>query len=263
MDLDLKNKTALVAASSSGIGKAIAKSLAQEGVDVCLLARDEGKLKFAQEDILKVAKGKVVYTVCDLASKDQIDNAYEFAKKELGEIDILVNNQGGPKPGEFDTLSEDDIESSLNINLKSVLRLTRLCLPSMQKRKYGRILNVLSISAKEPLKGMFLSNTVRPAVLGFAKSLATQYAESNITVNSLLPSSVMTERTRFLVGNKAEADGTSYEQALAECVSSFPSKHIAEEKEISSVAAFLCSPLASYINGVALAVDGSFSKSIL
>ena len=135
--------------------------------------------------------GNVIATECDLAKRNDIQNVYDRTVSEFGNIDILINNQGGPAPGNFEDITEEQTNDSLNINLMSVLTLTKLCLPKMKNNKWGRIINILSSSAKESLPNMFLSNTVRPAVLGFSKSIAINYASFGITVNNLLPSAVL------------------------------------------------------------------------
>lgn len=263
MEFGLLKKNAFVCASSEGIGKGIAYSLAKEGANVCLISRGEEKLKSTCEEINSIATGKVVYKVCDLSSEKQINEAYYYAVKELGDIDILINNQGGPKPGELLDLDNKSIEDAININLRSVMILCKLCIPNMVSNKWGRVVNVLSLSAKEPMKKMLLSNMVRPAVLGISKSLASQYAGDGITVNSLLPNAVLSSRTEYLVKLEADELGISYEQCLSDCAKALPIGRIAATSEIGDLTAFLCSDKASYLNGVALPVDGGFSRSLL
>lgn len=186
MDLKLKNKNALVCASSEGIGKGIALGLAKEGANISILGRREDILQKTKKDIEDQFGVKVVATVCDLGKIADRDLVVEKTRTELGGIDILINNQGGPTPGVFEQINREQTEVAIETNLYSILQLSKACLEDMKIKKWGRIVNILSMSAKEPIPGMFLSNVIRPAVLGFAKSIAHDYAALGITVNSLL-----------------------------------------------------------------------------
>ena len=261
MNLNLTGKNALVCASSSGIGKGIAIELLKEGVNVSILGRNEEKLEQTKKELSKL--GVVIATVCDLAKKNNIQNVFDRTITEFGNIDILVNNQGGPSPGNFEDITDDQISDALKINLMSILTLTKLCLPSMKNKKWGRIINILSVSAKESLPNMFLSNTVRPAVLGFSKSIATNYASLGITVNNLLPSAVLSDRTKFFVNKKANDEGISYDESLKQISAGLPIKRIATTEEFAQSVVFLASENASYINGVSICVDGGSTKGII
>ncbi len=263
MDLRLKNKIAVVCASSEGIGKGIARSLSREQVKVCLVSRSEEKLKKAAFEIEAASKNEVIFKVCDLQSKKDIRSTYEYIYEALGPIDILINNQGGPTPGELLSLDEKDIESAIQVNFKSIIEFSKMCLPSMLEKKWGRIVNVLSLSAKEPMKNMLLSNSLRPAVLGVAKSLANQYAASGITVNSVLPNAVLSKRTEYIVGLEAERLGVDYESCLKKISEDLPIGRIAEIDEIGDIVTFLCSDRAGYLNGLALPIDGGASRGLL
>lgn len=262
MNLELKGKNALICASSSGIGKAIAKELALEGVNVSILARDEEKLAKAKKEIEGVSIGRVISTQCDLSVFSDIDKAVNDTVSEFGGIDILINNHGGPSPGNFEDISMEMTEKALQLNLMSVLYATKLCLPFMVKNGWGRIVNILSISAKESLPNMFLSNTIRPAILGFSKSISLNYADHGITVNSLLPSAVLSERTNFFINKSATEKGISYDEALELASQNLPPKRIATAEEFAKSAVYICSSHASYINGTAIAIDGGLTKSI-
>jgi 3-oxoacyl-[acyl-carrier protein] reductase len=261
MNLKLTGKNALVCASSSGIGKGIANGLLKEGVNVSILGRNEEKLEQTKKELSKL--GVVIATVCDLAKKDNIQNVFNRTITEFGNIDILVNNQGGPAPGNFEDITDEQTSDALKINLMSILTLTKLCLPSMKNKKWGRIINILSVSAKESLPNMFLSNTVRPAVLGFSKSIATNYASLGITVNNLLPSAVLSDRTNFFVNKKANDEGISYDESLKQISARLPIKRIATTEEFAQSVVFLASENASYINGVSICVDGGSTKGII
>jgi 3-oxoacyl-[acyl-carrier protein] reductase len=262
MDLKLKGKNALVCASSAGIGKGIAKDLISEGVNVSLLGRDAERLEKAKKELETIGNVKIIATICDLAREKDIAHVFKKTISNFGRIDILVNNQGGPAPGTFEEIDAQQTQDAININLVSVLRLSRLCLEHMKSNKWGRIINILSISAKEPIAGLYLSNLVRPAVLGFAKTVALEYAPYGITINSLLPSAVLSDRTSYFVQQNADKNNISFKDALKNISSSLPMKYIATPEEFARLSTFLCSPLASYITGTAIAVDGGTSKSL-
>lgn len=263
MNLELSGKNALVFGSSAGIGKAIAAGLFNEGVNVCLASRSEEKLKAALEEIKRSSlTSKITYHVCDVSNYDDINNTVLHCQKEFGSIDILVNNQGGPIPGGFQNINEDQLRVSFDTNLLSFFRATKLCIDKMKEQKWGRIINILSVSAKEPIPNLFLSNVMRPAILGMSKTIAQEYAQYGVTMNSLLPSSVLTDRTRFFVEERANKEGRSYDEVLKEVASGLPSKYIPSPQEFAQLALFLCSRQASYVNGAAIPVDGASSKSL-
>ena len=262
MNLNLKNKNALVCASSAGIGKAIAKGLATEGANITILGRDSKKLNTALEEIKSVATGKVLALQCDLGKSSDIEKAYKEATEKMGQIDILINNQGGPTPGKFDDISLEQTRQALEVNLFANLMMTKLCLPHMKKNNWGRIINILSVSAKEPIPGLYLSNLIRPAILGFAKSVATDYAAFGVTVNNLLPSAVLSDRTSFFINKNAQDQGRPFEEALKKAGENLPIKYIATADEFAQLALFLASEKSSYITGTSINVDGGSSKGL-
>ena len=262
MDLLLRKKVALVCASSAGIGKAIAKGLAEEGTHVSIFSRTDNSIKRAAEDIAKTAQGKVIYNVCDISNFEDVKRIIEDTNKKLGLVDILINNQGGPAAGSIEQLTDKEIDSAIITNLRSVIHITKLCLPAMKQRSFGRIINILSISAKEALPGMLLSNIVRPALLGFSKTIAREYAPFGITVNSLLPSAVLTDRATSLMQKQATEQGVDFDAVLRNAIKSLPIGRMASPEEFAQLAVFLSSPKASYITGTAIAVDGGASHSI-
>lgn len=261
MDLGLRGRTALVAAGSEGIGKAIAKGLATEGVRVCVFARTKSTLEAAVAEI-SAAGTEAVYAVGDLGDPSDVARVAADARDRLGPIDILVNNQGGPPPGTFDDATTEQVARALAVNLASVLQLTKTCLPSMRERRFGRILNILSVTAKEPAPGLFLSNLVRPAVLGSAKTIARENAAFGITVNCLLPASVLTRRARDLLTLEAGRKGITLEAAMDDAAARLPVGRIATPEEFAEVAVFLCSPRASYVTGAAIPIDGGASHTL-
>ncbi len=263
MDLGLRNKVALICASSEGIGNAIASGLAREGAHVALFSRNLEKLKLAREQIKTYATGRVTIHVGDLAISSDIERVFdEVVSMHATGIDILVNNQAGPAPGALFAITEEELDRAYQINLKAVYTLTKLCLPTMQEKKWGRVLNVLSLSGKEPLANMLLSNIFRPAILGFAKTLATETASQNITVNSILPAAVMTNRTKTLLAQAAETQKIAFDAILTNSSKNIPIGRIASPEEFSQMAIFLCSQNASYITGTAVSIDGGISKGL-
>lgn len=261
MDIELRERTALVAAGSAGIGKAIATGLASHGAQVCIFARTEATLEAASRE-MSAAGMRVMYAVGDLGDPADVARVAAEASARLGPIDILVNNQGGPPPGTFDDVTVDQVRRAFAVNVESVLQLTRLCLPSMRERGWGRILNILSVTAKEPAPGLFLSNLVRPAVLGFAKTVARENAAFGITVNSLLPASVLTKRARDLLGLEAERKGITLQEAIDDAARRLPIGRIAAPEEFAEIALFLCSSRAAYVTGTAIPVDGGATHTL-
>jgi 3-oxoacyl-[acyl-carrier protein] reductase len=263
MDLQLKGKNALVSASSAGIGFAIAQGLAEQGVNVAIFSRNQQSIARAAQQIEAAAKSsRVIAFAGDVSKTDDLSRIIRETRAQLGSIDILVNNQGGPAPGGIAEVSDAQIESAYRSNLLSVLYSMRECLPEMKARRWGRILNILSISAKEPIPGLLLSNMFRPAVLGLAKTLASEVAAFGVTINSLLPNSVLTQRTRTLVERKALEKGIDFESALKESNKSLPIGYCASPEEFAQMAIFLCSPKASYISGTAVPVDAAASRAL-
>jgi 3-oxoacyl-[acyl-carrier protein] reductase len=259
----LNNKVALVCASSAGIGRGIATRLAEAGCHVALLGRRAVKLEEAATEISKRSNHRVMPVVCDLSNIDEVEKAYQKVRESLGPVDILINNQGGPPPGEILDISLEQLHLATKTNVVSVFRLCQLCIPEMKERKWGRVINVLSISGKQPLPNMLLSNMLRPTILGLAKSLSNQYAKDGITVNSLLPANVLTDRTTSLLTNKAQSEGRSFEDVVEECAQGVPLKRMTTPEEFGQSAAFLASEEASFLTGLALPVDGGLSQSLL
>lgn len=263
MTVITNKKNALVFGASAGIGKAIAIELYKAGHNVCIASRSEEKLKIAVSEISALqSSGKIIYTTCDVAKKDQINSTVDFFKKNYGTVDILINNQGGPIPGGFNAIDEEQLQEALNTNLMSFFRATKLCIEEMKLQRWGRIVNVLSISAKEPLPNMLLSNMIRPAILGMSKTIAQEYAQFGVTINSVLPSAVLTDRTFTLLSAKAKSEGRDYNDVLKDATATLPSKYMSSPEEFAQIVGFLCSQGSSYINGAAIPVDGASSKSL-
>ena len=244
MDLQLNGKKALVMGSSDGIGKAIAKSLVDEGAQVILCSRTEEKLQGVQKELN--AEG---YVIADLSKKGEGARVTEETIKKLGGIDIVVTNTGGPAKGTFSEVSDDQWQTDFQSLWMSVVETMKTALPEMQKNSYGRFLMVTSIAAKEPLAGLTTSNGLRAGLAGLAKSVANEYSKDGITFNLLLPGYTNTDRLKAL---------NLSDEKVKELV---PAGRLGDPSEIADLAAFLASPKGSYINGQSIAVDGGVLKS--
>lgn len=261
MKTDIKGRNALVMGSSKGIGRGIAMGLAQEGANVCIIARNADVLNETAETMRRETGVKVAAIAADLSKASEIERVYNTAQQELGDIDILINNAGGPKFGTLLTLSAQDWQDTINLTLMSTVRMTTLAVPGMQARGWGRIVTVTSSTAKEPVPAMILSCTARAGVTGFMKALATELAPQGITVNVAAPGGVLTDRIRDLTKARAEVDGVSYDDLLKQSEKTIPLGRFATPEEFASYVVFLCSDQARYITGTALNIDGGLNKS--
>jgi 3-oxoacyl-[acyl-carrier protein] reductase len=261
VELGLSGKTAIVCGASRGMGKAIAKKLAEEGANVVIVARNRKDLLSAAKEISSA--GEVLVVAADLSSASVIPGIVKQAVKKFGAVHILINNAGGPPPGTFNDVTDKDWEKTFQQNLKSAILMTRQVVPLMKKAKFGRILNIASQVVKEPPPGMVLSNTLRAGVVAFAKSISHELAPFNITVNTLLPGPVLTDRLQFLVKQRAKKEGKSVNAVIQSIAQSVPVKRIGSPEEFANVAVFLVSEAASYVTGTTLAVDGGITKSLM
>ncbi len=262
MDLGLSDKIAVVAASSKGIGKAAAESLAREGAKVVICSRNVEALNAAAKDIQKKTGNEVLPVKCDVTLSKDINNLFETTEKYLGRVDILVCNAGGPPQGTFETLSEHDFSWAIELNLKSTINLSRRAVPGMKARKWGRIIAITSISAKQPLDNLILSNTVRAGVLGFTKSLSTELAPHGITVNSICPGYTATDRLKDFAENLSKATNVTVSQLFTSWERAIPANRLAEPREPAGLITFLASEPAAYITGTAIQIDGGYIKAL-
>jgi 3-oxoacyl-[acyl-carrier protein] reductase len=262
MDLGLKNKTALVLAASQGLGKASALALAQEGANVVICSRREKEIHEAALEIRRATNTKVEALVADVTSTSDIEKLITFTQQKFGTIHVLVNNAGGPPAGDIASLSDEDWLKGHNLTLMSMVRITRAVLPMMSAQKWGRIITITSVAAKQPINELTLSSAIRPGISGLTKVLANQYAKDNITINTICPGHILTKRQEELATARATAKNISMDQYLKETASVIPAGRLGRPEEIGSVVAFLASEQASYINGANLLVDGSAAKGI-
>ncbi|MFZ2324968.1 MAG: SDR family oxidoreductase [Ignavibacteriaceae bacterium] len=262
MELGIKNKTALITASSTGIGKAVAEAFAEEGCNIAICSRTKEKLIETSREIKNKYNIEAFWGICDLNQQKDIENFYDAVKEQFGKVDILVNNCGGPVPGFFQELSENDWEDAFKQVLMSVVKFSNLVLPSMIEQEWGRIINITSVSVKQPINNLILSNSLRAGVTGFAKSISNEFANKNITVNNVAPGYTLTHRSYELAVNRGKASGKSHEEILVEMAKDIPMNRLGGPEEIAAMILFLASQKASYITGTTIQVDGGSTKAI-
>jgi 3-oxoacyl-[acyl-carrier protein] reductase len=262
MDLGIQNKVALVAASSSGLGKAAAFQLSREGVKLAICARNEANLSKAREDIAAETGGVVQAYPIDVTQKDQVESMVADIVTSLGSLDILVCNAGGPPAGFVDDFTPDDYRKAVELNLMSTISLCYEAVPHMKKNRWGRIVCIASVSAKQPIANLILSNTARAGVLGFAKSLSEQVAPYGITVNAVCPGYTKTERVGDLAQSFADSGKGTPEDFYKMIEASIPMNRLGTTEEFAHTVAFLASEGAGYITGVALQIDGGYIKGL-
>jgi 3-oxoacyl-[acyl-carrier protein] reductase len=263
LDLGIRGKVALVSASSKGLGRAIAEELAAEGANLIVCARGEDALHQTAESIRKASDVTVTEVAADLSAQSGIDRVAKAALDKFGRIDILVTNSGGPPSGPFESYAAEMWEEATRLLLFSVVGLARAVLPGMKERRWGRILNVTSIAVKQPIDGLMLSNSLRAAVTGFARTLANEVAPYNVTVNNIMPGYTRTDRVEQLARATAEKSGSSTKDALAKWEREIPMGRLGQPREFAALAAFLASERASYITGTSIAVDGGWIRGLL
>lgn len=261
MDLNLSGKKALVCGASAGIGLASAIELASLGAAVTILGRNEEKLQNTLTLLKSSGTQKHDYLVADLSQPGLIG---ERVGDDIlsGGFHILINNTGGPPPGQAIDADFSDFLSAFNMHLGSAQTITKMVVPSMKASGYGRIINIISTSVKIPIAGLGVSNTIRGAMASWAKTLSLELGKFGITVNNVLPGSTMTGRLDSLIRNKAEKAGKSYGIIKEEMMAEVPLKRISEPHEVAAMVAFLASPAAGYVSGTSIPVDGGRTGSI-
>jgi 3-oxoacyl-[acyl-carrier protein] reductase len=262
MDTGLKDKTVLITASSMGIGKAVAEMFADEGCKIAISSRSKENLLSTTKELKEKYAIEPFWSVCDLNKQKDIENTFAAVNAQFGNIDILVNNCGGPVPGLFQQLEEEDWNNAYEQVLLSAVRFSKLVLPGMMGNNWGRIINLTSISVKQPVDNLILSNSLRAGVTGFTKSLSNEVARFNINVNSVAPGMTLTRRLYELAVVEAKEKGKSHEEILVEMSKRVPLNRLARPEEIASVVVFLASKQASYVTGITIQVDGGYVKSV-
>ncbi len=256
MDLGIKGKVALVTASSRGLGRGCAEQLAGEQCRVAICSRDEAAVKAAAEEIAGRTRAEIVGFGADVSNPEDVGRLLKNVKQSLGDPEILVTNAGGPSPGTFASTALEDYEKALNLNLMSAVHLIHGVVPEMKARGWGRIIAVTSISVKQPIGNLLLSNMARAGLTGFLKTLSTELAPFGITVNALLPGTHKTSRIDQLVKDTARRANKNEDEVYQEMVDNIPSKVIGDPADFGAAAAFLAGTQARYITGQNLLIDG-------
>jgi 3-oxoacyl-[acyl-carrier protein] reductase len=253
MDLGLKDKIAFIAASSEGLGLSVAMSLASEGAQVIICARNKDGLNEAKQRIDDLGFKKCSAFVCDLSDKSSLETTCKAVLKEFKKIDILVTNTGGPPSGNFEDFGINDFQKAYDQLFASALFLIQQFLPGMKKQEFGRVISITSIAAKQPVNGLILSNSIRSGVAGLMKSLANEYGKYQITFNNVMPGYTKTKRLAQLIDVNPN---------FLEKTKDIPLKRFAEPEEFAAVVTFLASEKSSYLTGNSIAVDGGCSQTI-
>ncbi|MFX0207114.1 MAG: SDR family oxidoreductase [Candidatus Hodarchaeota archaeon] len=262
MDLELRNKVALVAASSKGIGKAVAIELAKEGANIIICARNPENLEKTRGEILQVGQ-EVLAVPTDLTIHSQVQNLITRSILTFDKIDILVTNSGGPPSGGFLDFNVADWKTAIDLNLLSTIYLCKGVIPYMVKQKYGRVIMLTSISVKQPINGLILSNVTRAGVTGLAKSLANEFGKYNILINTVCPGYTFTQRIDKLVKTLAQTRNIEPEEIIQEWKDQGTIGRLGTPEEISNLVVFLASEKASYITGTSIQVDGGYVKGLI
>ena len=262
MQMGIKGRVALVGGASRGLGYAVARGLAAEGCDLALCARGEEALGRAAEKIAADYRVKIFAQPVDLAAQGAAAAFAQAALSEFGQVDILVNNAGGPPTGVFLDLDEDAWRKAVELTLLSAQAMTRVLLPGMLESGWGRVINMTSVSVKQPLAGLILSNSIRAAVVGWAKTLADEVGASGVTVNNVLPGWMLTERVEQLLKHRAETGGVTRDEAMAQVVAAIPMKRMGKPQEFADLVVFLASERSSYITGVSYLIDGGLHRGL-
>ncbi len=263
MKLGIEGKVALVAGGSRGLGRAVAEELAAEGCRVVVCARSPEGVDEAAAALRGAHGGEILGVAADLTDPEGVEQVIQTTLSRFETIDILFTNTGGPPPGPFEAHTPEVWDQAVAQNLSSVLNLVRGTLTGMKERKWGRIINCTSVAVKQPVDGLILSNAVRAAVTGFARTLANEVAPFGITVNNVLPGFTRTERLDHLAAANAQRKGVTVDEAFSAWEADIPMGRLGEPKEFGALVAFLASARASYITGTSIPVDGGWVRGLL
>lgn len=263
MELGLRGRPALVAASSRGLGRAVAEELAREGADLVLCARGADALHETAAAIRTATGVRVVAVPADVSDPGDVQRVIDAALDAFGRVDVLVTNGGGPPAGPFESHDAAAWHDAVRLILDSVVNLTRAVLPGMKERRWGRIINVTSIAVKQPVDNLILSNSVRAAVTGFARTLANEVAPFGVTVNNVMPGYTLTQRVDDLAQRNAALRGTTPEDERAVWERQIPMGRLGDPREFAAMVAFLASDRASYTTGASIPVDGGWIRSLV
>jgi len=256
MELGMAGKVAAVAASSQGLGFACAMELAREGASLAICSRSRDKIDKAALKIHEETGAEVYATVVDVSKQDECIRFIEESVQQFGHLDILVTNTGGPAPGALDDIDFEQVRDGFDSTLMSAIVMMKASIPHMRQRGWGRIVNILSMTVKQPKVDLLVSNTMRPAILGFAKSISFELAREGITVNNVAPGYTRTERLTELAEHMSKQSGGAVEDVYAGWESAIPARRLGRPEELGAVVTFLASERAGYVTGVTVQVDG-------
>ena len=262
MDLGLKDKVAIVPASSKGLGRAVALGLASEGAKVVICSRNSEEIEAAAKEINKQTSSEILPIQADVSNQLDLENIVSRTIDRFGTVHILINNAGGPPFGYLDDFNMEQWQRAIELNLFSTIKLSKLVTPFMKNQNWGRIINITSIAVKQPLDGLILSNTSRAGVIGFAKTISNELAKHNILVNNVCPGRIFTDRIKSLASLRAEKDGKTFEQTIEAMQTDIPLGKIGTPEEFANMVVFLASEKASYITGNTIQIDGGLLKGI-
>jgi 3-oxoacyl-[acyl-carrier protein] reductase len=263
MDLGIKDRVAIVTGASMGLGRAIARELSREKARVVVSARNETRLRQAAEEIRRETGGQVLPIPADMTSPEQVHALVAETLERWGAVDIAIANAGGPPGTRFETTSAEQFEAAIQMNLMGTVRLAQEVIPGMKRRRWGRFIALTSVSVKQPLPGLVLSNTARTGVVGFVKTLATEMAPHGILCNVVAPGFMRTGRVEELAAERARHEGREAGEVMAEMNARVPAGRMGEPEELAALVAFLASERASYITGTTIPVDGGFVQGLL
>jgi 3-oxoacyl-[acyl-carrier protein] reductase len=263
MDLGISGKVAAVAASSQGLGFACAMELAREGARVAICSRDRQRIDSAAEKIRGETGAEVYATVVDVSRQEDCVRFVEESVRQFGRLDILVTNTGGPEPGALDDIGFDNLREGFDSTLMSAIVMMKAAVPHMRANRWGRVINILSMTVKQPKVNLLVSNTMRPAILGFAKSISFELAREGVTVNNVAPGYTRTERLTELAEHLSKQSGESIEDVFAGWERTVPAGRLGKPEELAAIVAFLASERAGYLTGVTIQVDGGAVLGLL
>ena len=263
MDLGLKGRVAIVAAASQGLGRAVAEEFAREGCHVAICARTAEELERAAAEIGKANRREVFHQTLDVTDAEGVRRFVEAVEKKFGRVDICVTNAGGPPAKKFLDITIEEWRTAVELTLMSSVYFAREVLPRMRRNRWGRLITITSVSVKQPIDGLLLSNSIRAGVAGLAKTLANEFGADGITVNNVCPGYTLTERLDELAEKQARMAGVTREEIFKDWSSQIPIGRLARPEEFAALVAFLASERASSINGTTIAVDGGWVKGLL
>jgi len=262
VDLGLKGRGVIVAASSQGIGRAAAEAFAREGAQVAMCARTEATLAEAADAIRRATHAEVYAEALDVTDGPRVHSFVEQVVKQFGRVDVCVANAGGPPAKNFLSISPDEWRKAVDLNFLSVVHLTKAVIPHMQRHRWGRIITITSVTVKQPVAELIMSNAVRAAVVGLVKSLSNEFGKDGILVNNVAPGYTATERLQELAGVRALAAGTSVEQIYQGWAAEIPLRRLGDPKDIADVILWLASERAAYVTGQTILADGGLHRGL-